>query len=223
MLAIFRSLVVRAGMLAVVLLCLAPAAARAGTYEVWTCAGPDGEPAPADGWLAEGGAVLEPGQRLRSGGGLYAGLNGAFDHPNRRPTWHFKAPANTKIRATGSGARRTSTRTAAYETPIYTMTGKLNLYDGAYVVEQCPAPGCRGRGLGYHAARPPANLVADPTSPTCATCCSTRHCGGGAPADRVPSGRDRRDPDTSSFRMYRAAFVLQDDSDPVFTSPPAGR
>ena len=48
----------RAALLAVLLALLVPAVAHAGTYEVWSCAGPDGKPVPADGWAPEGGAAF---------------------------------------------------------------------------------------------------------------------------------------------------------------------
>ena len=55
----------RAALLAVLLALLLPAVAHAGTYEVWSCAGPDGKPVPADGWAPEGGGgVLERFERL---------------------------------------------------------------------------------------------------------------------------------------------------------------
>ena len=40
---------------------LVPAVARAGTYEVWSCAGPDGAPVPADGWRPETFGILRRG------------------------------------------------------------------------------------------------------------------------------------------------------------------
>ena len=56
--------------------------AQAGTYEVWSCAGANGAPVPADGWRVEGTAIdSSPSNDCAAGGGLYAGLNGGVAHP----------------------------------------------------------------------------------------------------------------------------------------------
>jgi hypothetical protein len=209
-------------LLIAVLVCLAPDVARAGTYEVWTCAGPNGQAIPADGWTAEGGAAnSNPINGCASGSGLYAGLHGGTDHPiGASIAWHFRAPANTKIanyriwRAADVDTDRTN------ETPIYTMNRGANVYNGAYVVEQCPAHLCSS--LGTTTDRFAAgNLVTDVNLTNTRDVWLNASCGGAQPgvACRADAGSA---PDTSSFWMYRGAFVLQDDTDPVFTSPPAG-
>src|SRR4051794_39491652 len=110
-------------MLAVGLALLFCARAQAGTYEVWSCADAAGTPVVADGWVAEGAAQFSPSSNAcASGGGLYAWLNGAFDHPvGTSVAWHFTAPPDTKIaryrvwRAAVADADRPN------ETPLYTM------------------------------------------------------------------------------------------------------
>ena len=83
-----------------VLMCFVPAVAHAGTYEVWSCAGPNGEPIAADGWRVEGHAEhSSPVNACAGGGGLYAGLNGIVPHAANveTVTWHFQVPASLKI------------------------------------------------------------------------------------------------------------------------------
>lgn len=208
-------------MLAVVLLCLAPGVARAGTYEVWTCAGPGWEPIPADGWTAEGGASFSnPVNACASGGGLYAGLNGDRDHPvGTSLSWHFKAPANTKIASYQIWRTADVDTNLPNETPLYTMTRQANVYDAAHVVEQCRADECGSLGTNADRANR-ANLVGDANLADVRDVWLNASCGGaGGSTCQAAAGSE---PDTSNFRMYRGAFVLQDDSDPVFTSPPAG-
>src|SRR3954447_16554272 len=79
--AIFPIVARRAGMLAIGFFLLCCAVARAGTYEVWSCADASGTPVPADGWRSEGaGYFSSPANDCAGGNGLYAGLNGAFPH-----------------------------------------------------------------------------------------------------------------------------------------------
>ena len=164
--------------------------------------------------------VLNPVNACASGGGLYAGLNGASDHA-----------VGTYI--AGTSPRRPNTRIASYriwraadvdtnrrnETPIYTMNRQANIYDGAHVVEQCPAYGCASLGS---TARPlrgaePGHRGKPRQRPRRVAERVVRRCRGLDVPGRRGSSRT-----PSNFRMYRGAFVLQDDSDPVFTSPPAG-
>ena len=72
--AIFPIVVRRAGMLAVGLVLLWCATARAGTYEVWSCANADGRPVPADGWRSEGyGYFSSPSNDCAGGTGSTPG------------------------------------------------------------------------------------------------------------------------------------------------------
>ena len=142
----------RAGMLLLVLMCFVPSTAHAGTYEVWSCAGPNGEPIAADGWRVEGHAEFSsPVNGCAAGGALHAGLNGVVAHNanTETVTWHFQVPASLKIasyrlwRAAGVGINSGSA------TPVYWMARQSNQYVGAYVVgaENCAGyTGCTGLG-----------------------------------------------------------------------------
>jgi hypothetical protein len=208
-------------MLAFVLLCLAPAVARAGTYEVWSCAGPDGRPLPADGWSAEGSAAFSSADNgCASRSGLYAALNGAHDHPvGAHRSWHFTAPPETKIASYRIWRAATADTSVPNETPVYVFYRGRFIYDGPYVREQCPAYGCHELGT-PSAPLGTANLVTESNLTDVRDLWLSASCGGaGGSFCRKENGSA---PDAVSVRVYRAAIVLQDDTDPVFTSPPAG-
>jgi hypothetical protein len=209
-------------MLAVGLALLCSASARAGTYEVWSCAGPDGKPVPADGWRSEGyGYFSSPSNDCAGGNGLFAGLNGDFDHGANTEilTWHYQVPAPLKIasyrlwRAVRTGPNSTNASS------VYWMSRQANQYTGAYVVTPENCPGCGAMGdLNAHFVN--ANLVSESGLADVRDLFLNAGCGGVTGWNcRADASAD---PYMVYFRMYRAAVVLQDDSDPVFTSPPAG-
>jgi hypothetical protein len=208
-------------MLVLVLMCSVPAVAQAGTYEVWTCAGPHGEPIAADGWAPEGGASFSSNvNACGSGGGLFSGLNGDFDHPvGTQMSWHFAAPANTRIASYRIWRAAVVGASQPYETPVYTMARGQNVYDGAYLRENCPGTGCSGQGS---TATPLAagNLVTEDNLTGVRDIWLNASCGGGGGSFcRASAGTG---PYTSAFWMYRAAIVLRDDADPAFSAPPTG-
>src|SRR5829696_4094127 len=148
-------------MLAVGLALLICGTARAGTYEVWSCADADGKPVVADGWRSEGaGYFSSPSNDCAGGNGLYAGLNGAFAHAANTETltWHFQVPAPLKI-ASYRLWRAARTEANSYNaSPVYWMARQQNVYTGAYVVGTENCPGCGGLGdTTYHFTG--ANLV----------------------------------------------------------------
>jgi hypothetical protein len=211
-------------MLAVgVLLCLAPAA-RAGTYEMWSCAGPDGKPVAAEGWRVEGhGVNSSPSNACASGQGLYAGLSGGDDHAANSEilTWHFQVPSTLKIASYRLWRAARVEPNSGNASPVYWMARQSNQYIGAYVVpsENCPGWQCRGLGdvNGHYAA---ANLVAERGLSDVRDLFLNAGCGGSPGTSCLATAGPA--PDTVYFHMYRAAIVLQDDNDPVFTSPPSG-
>ncbi len=208
-------------MLLLVLMCFVPTVANAGTYEVWSCAGPNGEPIAADGWTPEGGASFSSNvNACASGGGLFSGLNGEFDHPvGTQMSWHFAAPAETRIQSYRVWRAAVVGPSVPFETPVYTMARGQNVYDGAYLRENCPGHGCSGQGS-TSAPLGNANLVTEDNLAGIRDLWLNASCGGGAgSACRAAAGSE---PYTAAFWMYRAAMVLRDDVDPVFTTPPAG-
>ena len=212
----------RAALLLALLALLVPATARAGTYEVWSCAGPDGKPAPADGWRVEGGATnSSPVNNCASGGGLFAGLSGGDDHPanDATLTWHYQVPASLKIASYRLWRAVRTGPNSLNASSVYWMARQANQYIGAYVVGPENCPGCGGFGdLNSHYVA--ANLVSETGLADVRDLFLNAGCGGNTGASCLASASD--DPYQVFFAMYRLAAVLQDDTDPVFTSPPAG-
>jgi len=211
----------RTALFAVLLALLVPAVAHAGTYEVWSCAGPDGKPVPADGWATEGGAAFSgTSNGCASGGGLHAALNGDFDHPvGTSLAWHLTVPTSVKITSYRIWRAATADANMVGATPVYVLYRGLRAYTGPYVREQCAASGCHALGS---AAAPfgDANLVAEDNLTDVRDIWLDADCGGsGGNTCTAAAGSA---PETVGVTMYRAAIVLQDDADPAFTSPPSG-
>src|SRR4051812_31619681 len=179
--AIFWIVVRRAGMLAIGLALLFCGTARAGTYEVWSCADANGKPVPADGWAPEGGATFSgTSDGCASGVGLHAALNGAFDHPvGTSLAWHLTVPPSVKIARYRIWRAATADTNATNETPVYVLYRGQRAYTGPYVREQCPAYGCHELGS---AATPfgPANLVTEDNLTDARDIWLSADCGGAA-------------------------------------------
>jgi hypothetical protein len=218
--AIFRTVVWRAGMLLIVVLWFA-SAAHAATYEVWSCAGPDGKPAPADGWDSPGpglhtGAVDECG----TGGGLHAWLDGRFTQPlDTQQYWSFRAPKDTTIAAgrvwrTVRVGPDTGGAVTAYALQFATAV------DGAgQQVEFCNVEldtPCSVLG-----AAPPLgdqNIAGAADLMDTLALRADLLCGGTGAAGCQATGT----PEMAVMRIYRAAIVLQDTHLPAFVNPPSG-
>ena len=213
----------RAGMLVLVLMCFVPAAvAHAGTYEVWSCAGPNGEPLPADGWRPRAArafssnvnacavrrrAVLRAQRRLRPS------VRHADVVALRR------AGRARASRATGSGAPRPSGRACRSRRRSTRWRAGRTSTTAPTLRENCPGNGCSGQGS-TSAPLGAGNLVTEDNLAGVRDLWLNASCGGGAgSACRAATGSG---PYTVAFWMYRAAIVLRDDVDPVFTTPPAG-
>jgi hypothetical protein len=212
----------RVALVTVLLALLVPAAAHAGTYEVWACADSAGKPVPADGWRSEGyGYYSSPANACTGGNGLYAGLNGAFAHAANAETltWHFHVDAPLKI-ASYRLWRAVRTEANSFNaSPVYWMARQQNSYTGAYVVGPENCPGCGGLGdtTNHFAA---ANLVAESNLADVRDLFLNAGCGGATGYNCTAEAGTA--PDAVSFRMYRSQITLQDDADPVFTSTPSG-
>jgi hypothetical protein len=87
---------------AVFALAVAPSAAQAGEYHVYSCRTPSGQVAPTDGWSAPEHPEYEHGVTLNTceaGGGLLAALDANYAHygDTERATWQFEAPTDETI------------------------------------------------------------------------------------------------------------------------------
>ena len=91
-------------MLVVGLVLLFCGTARAGTYEVWSCADAAGKPAPTEGWAkldlggtGVGDSGAEHADGCAAATGLYVGFNGRTISNAAAAGWTFKTPADTTL------------------------------------------------------------------------------------------------------------------------------
>ena len=135
-------------------------------------------------------------------------------------TWHFQVPASLKITSYRCGARPASDPTPATPRRSTGWRASPNQYVGAYVVggENCPGYTAAAASATRASRFGAANLVGEGPLADVRDLFLNAGCGGET-GTRV---RRRELRTVAWFRMYRAAITLQDDSDPVFSSPPAG-
>ena len=204
--------------------CFVPATAQAGTYEVWSCADADGKPV-ARRRLALGGLRRTSRARrttARAATGSTPGSTAPFAHAANTET------ADVALPGAGVAEDRRATASGARPAPSRTRQREPGLLDGAPAERIHRRLRRRARelpGLRRRSATPPTTSP-PPTSSQESGLADVRDlflnagCGGAGGLELHGRGRDG--PDAVYFRMYRAAIVLQDDADPVFTSPPAG-
>jgi hypothetical protein len=198
---------------------IAPAAAGAGTYSVWSCTGPDGSGSPTDAWRHEGGAQFSsPADSCASGGGLYTGLNGDFAHPANTTlmTWRFTAPVNTSIAGYRIWRSAQVTPTSFHATPVYWLAWPRKEYP-AGVKEQCPSTNCSGVG---NPATPLAagNLITASGMSGVTDLYFNAGCGG---TDGYTCNPEQSPPgsDAVNLRIHAADITLRDDLDPELGTP----
>lgn len=201
---------------AAVLVALAVAPpASAGTYDVWSCAGPTGAPLPASGWTPQsyGGEISStcgwPGGQLSGALPTHDVPSGAFAR------WTFEAPPNTTIAnvtiqraATSSGIGDAWYRTYFLfrDSPV-TLEG-YGLDVCAYLTGPCHRPGT---------AADPLREISRFTSGTlrAGRLIASAQCDG-QPCPAQPPGQ------VGSFTIFRARIGLSDAFPPTFRQAPSG-
>lgn len=127
----------------------APTQAVAGTYHVYSCALPNGSPAPTDGWSGSiTGPFMNPVNSCAEGGALAAVINGSPTQPvNGAATWAFSAPGFASI--SGAVLWRTISADSIAEgsaESLGTLAAPNNIYDSADIFDQCITDGCGSKG-----------------------------------------------------------------------------
>jgi hypothetical protein len=189
---------------------------HAGTYDVWSCAGPAGEPLPLVGWTAQerGGVVASS---CGSRGGAFSGRLGDGQVPSGSfARWTFDTPANTTI------ARVTIHRVANAASLNGTWWRTYFLFRDAPVIAE-------GYGLDVCVyLSGPCKMPGDPAAPlsdasryssppiTAGRLVASAQCDGAQPCAPRPLGS------TGAFTIYRARITIADAFPPVFRRPPAG-
>jgi hypothetical protein len=208
-------------MLAVGLALLLCATARAGTYEVWSCADPAGKPAPTEGWSTWFTGPANTVQHVdgcASGEGLYVGLDGHLaPEVGARGAWNFDAPSGATIESFRLWRWSGATVPASPQFTVEFVDVEPSPA-GIADIEACDSrAGCAGLGTST-SAFDGGNLLNASNLPAGVTKLGV---------DVLCAGSDRYCPATGgpphiAARIYRAAIRLRDDSVPTFLSPPAG-
>ena len=198
-------------------------AAQAGTYTVYGCKKPDGTPAGFDGWTGDdktGGNVTLSGTACGGGGPMRAELAPNVPHTKGSyGDWFFTAPSGLPIvgyvfyRSAYTAANGPSGQRYNYDIVEYPVDGSAAVLSERCEGGPCSKPASAApplseqsafvRGdvrLGRLAVRVSCFPDGVPDPPQC-------HAVAQPP---------------SSAQIHRAEIVLEDISDPEFTSPPAG-
>jgi len=142
------------------------ASALAGSYHVYSCAQPDNQRAPTDGWSGQvTGPLIKAVNSCANGGALLADIDGGPPQPvGATVSWIFSAPWFDSIRAAilwrsylsrGSGA---SAQTAAYMAAPNSSLDSLDSFD------ICTTPQCGYAGSANGPRFAPANRVVVPSA-----------------------------------------------------------
>lgn len=190
--------------------------AQAGTYDIWSCAGPTGQPLPAIGWAPESrGGTIRSTCGSRSGS-LFASLNQDQIPPGSFARWTFEAPKNTTV--AGVTVHRSAT---AAGFPYYWLRSYFLFRDSPAISEGYGLDVCAY--LSGPCARPgdPAAPLSDAsryTSPAISAgrLVASAQCDGSDPCP--PQSTES----AGSFSIYRAQITLADAFPPVFKKTPSG-
>jgi hypothetical protein len=191
--------------------------AHAGTYDVWSCAGPSGEPLPANGWTRESMGGYLGSTCGRPNGALGGRLDEGAVPRGSFARWIFEAPDDTTI------ARVTMHRTVV---PF----GLSTIWGRAYLLYRDSPVIREGYGLDacVYLAGPCANSGDDrnpfsdanrfsASSLRAGRLIASAECGGQeATCPAQPIERAGR------FTIYRAQIGLEDAFPPTFRSAPSG-
>jgi hypothetical protein len=129
-------------------------AARAGTYDVWSCQLPTGRPAPIAGWSGVASAAPPPSDHCATFQGMRAEFPGWTLPASAHVGWQFDAPPNTTIAGyelhrsarVGVGADGTSRSFALYhdlprwEPTVYLIEFCTSVIQGCLVVGDPMSP-----------------------------------------------------------------------------------
>ncbi len=141
-------------------------AAYAGSYHLYSCAQPNNQRAPVDGWSSQvSGPNMRQSNSCASGGFLLGAIDGGPSQPvGATVSWIFSVPWYDSIRAATiwrtyvTNGSNTSAQTAAY------MAAPNNAFDSLDAFDVCPAVGCGHAGATGGSRFEPADRVIVPPS-----------------------------------------------------------
>lgn len=206
-----------AGLMPALVWCVPAASAvpaRAGVYDVYTCARPDGQPAPADGWSGStSGPYMGAFDTCAEGGSLTAALDGSPAQPvSSAATWTFAAPAGESIAAATLWRAYSALSIApgSAET-VGDLNAPNDSYDSADVFDQCREDDCGSEGdpasrfAAENKVVVPSSFLQGATHIYASAAC------GGEPGTSCP---EVSAPNMAQTQVLAAQITLQDEAPP---------
>ncbi|MGI8622659.1 MAG: hypothetical protein ACR2NB_04020 [Solirubrobacteraceae bacterium] len=119
---------------------MTPTAARAASYDVYSCHLPDGRAAAIDNWASQssGSFVQAFSDCTASGGSLFASLTNTVNHNGGdQAGWGFGAPADTRIVSLEVTRRVAAGASQSFGTPQYLLYADQSVLEGCNQVAGC--------------------------------------------------------------------------------------
>ena len=211
----------RALVLALFTLGAVPAAASAGTYDVYSCTLPNGSPAPMEGWRSDKSSeprTLISNTCAAPAPGAFGGALGDRTVSYGRAGWFFTAPRSTTI-SNFTLFRTVHMVTGSYWSTVFAISYGVRGagVDAQHFAEFCtPWASCWDRGSGSRDPFAVANRVSA-SGLEVPQVIAEINCKIDAPATSCDPGSDH-----GWFEIYSARFGLSDPYEPAFVSPPVG-
>jgi hypothetical protein len=127
---------------------IVPVDALAGSYHVYSCALPNGRPAPTDGWSGSiTGPFMNPLNSCAEGGSLAAVINGSPAQPvNATASWTFSAPPFASIAGATLWRTASASDIAENAETVAWIAAPADAYNSANVFDQCRQDNCGAIG-----------------------------------------------------------------------------
>jgi hypothetical protein len=196
--------------------------ASAGTYTVYSCRTPAGNPAPISGWDPTiGGPFIFAVNTCASGGGFGISMDPTTGHAKGTyGLYTFTAPPDTSLDSYSLWRNGSSGLPGqpSFSYDLISYEGKLQ-YSAPYVRDNCVGNhGCSSVGGSAEKISDPNKYSGGPFDDYTQLFVEAL-CNGTFSADCPATGAGTASAD---YSVWRADINLRDDSDPTFTTPPIG-
>jgi hypothetical protein len=190
-----------------------PVDALAGTYHVYSCALPNGRPAPTDGWSGSiNGPFMNPVNSCAEGGSLAAVINGSPAQPvDATASWTFSAPPFASIAGATLWRTASASDIAENAETVAWMAAPADAYDSANVFDQCRQDNCGAIGNAANRFDPTNRVFVPAGNLTAATHLYVNAACGGAQGWSCPATSA---PYMVSAQVFAADITLRSESAP---------
>jgi len=190
-----------------------PVEAVAGSYHVYSCALPNGRPAPTDGWSGSiTGPFMNPVNTCAEGGALAALINGNPAQPvNATATWAFTAPGFASIAGATLWRSASASDIAENAETVAWIAAPADAYDSADVFDQCRQDNCGAIGNAANRFDPTNKVIVPSSNLNAATHIYVNAACGGAQGWSCPATSA---PYMVSAQVFAADITLHTESAP---------